>query len=259
MKNVDTKGLVLFTRHYRERDLLVKIFTESFGKRMFFIKNASKSRFTASLQPFTVGNFNATINADGLSFLNDVGDVVALTALQSDLDTNAHASVIISLADEVITDGEYDPALYDFLVKTLELMNAGVDSGVLMSIFEIQLLSRFGVRLNLTECAVCGRRDLPLDFSVKFDGCLCKNHWAQDPRRQHLEPNTLYLVGQFQEITLSALTKISVNAQNKQKIQDFISWLFDEYVGVKTRAMRFLEKMPDWEIFKLEKKGESNG
>jgi DNA repair protein RecO (recombination protein O) len=35
MKNVETRGLVLFSRHYREQDKLVKIFTERFGKRMF--------------------------------------------------------------------------------------------------------------------------------------------------------------------------------------------------------------------------------
>jgi DNA repair protein RecO (recombination protein O) len=31
MKNVETRGLVLFSRHYREQDKLVKIFTERFS------------------------------------------------------------------------------------------------------------------------------------------------------------------------------------------------------------------------------------
>ncbi|MEG2705683.1 recombination protein O N-terminal domain-containing protein, partial [Lactococcus sp.] len=39
MKSVETRGLVLYTKNYREKDKLVKIFTESFGKRMFFVKN----------------------------------------------------------------------------------------------------------------------------------------------------------------------------------------------------------------------------
>ena len=74
MKNVETRGLVLFSRNYREQDKLVKIFTESFGKRMFFVKNASKSKFSSSLQNFTQLDLLGTMNDDGLSFISDVSD-----------------------------------------------------------------------------------------------------------------------------------------------------------------------------------------
>ena len=38
MRDAETQGLVLYSRNYKEKDKLVKIFTESFGKRMFFVK-----------------------------------------------------------------------------------------------------------------------------------------------------------------------------------------------------------------------------
>ena len=43
MRDAETQGLVLYSRNYKEKDKLVKIFTESFGKRMFFVKNFGKS------------------------------------------------------------------------------------------------------------------------------------------------------------------------------------------------------------------------
>lgn len=243
MRNVETRGLVLFNRHYKERDLLVKIFTESFGKRMFFVKNASRSRFASSLQPFTLATFDATINDDGFSFINDIGATNPLSNLTNDLLLNAHASVVVSLSDEALPDAEYDPALYGFLTQTLQLMDDGLDSEILMDIFELQLLARFGVSLNFTECALCGRHDLPMDFSVKFDGCLCTNHFIQDSKREHLDPNTLVFAGQFQEIPLTNLRTISVKSDSKQKLQTFITFLYEHYTGVHTRAQKFLESL----------------
>ncbi|MFV8213625.1 DNA repair protein RecO, partial [Streptococcus pluranimalium] len=43
MINKVSQGIVLYNRDYRESDKLVKIFTETDGKRMFFVKHARKS------------------------------------------------------------------------------------------------------------------------------------------------------------------------------------------------------------------------
>ncbi|WP_105264212.1 DNA repair protein RecO, partial [Streptococcus suis] len=53
MERIETRGLVLYNRNFREDDKLVKIFTEKAGKRMFFVKHASKSKLVASIQPLT--------------------------------------------------------------------------------------------------------------------------------------------------------------------------------------------------------------
>ena len=37
----ETKGIILFSRDYKEKDKLIKIFTESAGKVMFFCKGNS--------------------------------------------------------------------------------------------------------------------------------------------------------------------------------------------------------------------------
>ena len=57
MQNKETYGLVLYNRNYREDDKLVKIFTETNGKHMFFVKHGSKSRFNLAIQPLTVAKF----------------------------------------------------------------------------------------------------------------------------------------------------------------------------------------------------------
>ena len=38
----DFRGIIMFRRDYRERDLLVKILTDKIGPAMFFVKGAKK-------------------------------------------------------------------------------------------------------------------------------------------------------------------------------------------------------------------------
>ena len=168
MKSVETRGLVLYTKNYREKDKLVKIFTESFGKRMFFVKNFAHSKYSSSLQNFTSSNFTGTINDVGLSFLDDVGETVMYKHISEDIFLNAHASYIISLADAAIPDNQYDPALYGFLIKCLDLLNQGFDKEIITNIFELQVLNRFGVSLNCKECAFCHSQQVLLIIPISL-------------------------------------------------------------------------------------------
>ena len=49
-------GIVMYQKAYRERDMLIKFFTEEAGKRMFFIRGAKKRGFkmTADLLPLRI-------------------------------------------------------------------------------------------------------------------------------------------------------------------------------------------------------------
>ena len=54
MRDAETHGLVLYSRNYKEKDKLVKIFTESFGKRMFFVRGGGSGKLSAVIQPLTI-------------------------------------------------------------------------------------------------------------------------------------------------------------------------------------------------------------
>ena len=71
MISKDARGLVLYNRDFRESDKLVKIFTETDGKRMFFVKHARQSKLTAVIQPLTVADFLLKLNDSGLSYIDD--------------------------------------------------------------------------------------------------------------------------------------------------------------------------------------------
>ena len=246
LKSLTSQGLVLYNRNFREDDKLVKIFTEQAGKRMFFVKHAGKSKLAPVIQPLTAANLLMKINDDGLSYIEDYQDVVTYHRINEDLFIMAYASYVAALADASLQDNQPDPALFAFLQKTLELMNNGLDYEVLTNIFEIQILSRFGVSLHFPDCAFCHRTGLPFDFSFKYSGVLCPDHYHQDERRCYLNPNLPFLLDQFQAVRFSELETISLKPDIKKQLRDFIDLLYDEYVGIHLKSKKFIDSLGDW-------------
>lgn len=246
MQTKETYGLVLYNRNYREDDKLVKIFTETNGKHMFFVKHAGKSRFNSVIQPLTVAKFILKINDTGLSFIEDYKEVESFKEINVDLFKLSYASYVTALADAAVPDGVADPQLFAFVNKTLSLMEEGLDYEILTNIFEIQLLERFGVSLNFHECAFCHRVGLPFDFSHKYSGLLCPEHYGKDDYRSHLDPNVLYLVDRFQAIHFDELKTISVKPEMKRKLRLFIDDIYDNYVGLRLKSKKFIDDLGTW-------------
>lgn len=246
MERIETRGLVLYNRHFREDDKLVKIFTEKAGKRMFFVKHASKSKLIASIQPLTLADFILKINEDGLSYIEDFHQVEPFRAINGDIFLLSYASYILSLADACLQDKVYDSALFAFLVKTLELMDTGLDYEILTNLFEIQILNRFGVSINFHDCAICHRVGLPFDYSYKWNGVLCPQHYHQDENRLHADPNLIYLLDRFQSISFHDLERISIKPEMKRQLRLFIDQLYEEYVGIHLKAKKFIDDLSSW-------------
>ena len=246
LESIETRGIVLYNREFREDDKLVKIFTEKSGKRMFFVKHAGKSRLNPMLQPLVTADMLLKINDDGLSYIDDFQDVQVYKKINADLFALSYATYVLALADASIQDNQVDPALFAFLEKTLSLMEEGLDYEVLTNIFEIQILSRFGVILNFHECYFCHRVGLPFDYSFRYSGVLCPDHYDQDERRAHWHPNVLYLLDQFQAVRFSELESISLQAEMKAALRQAIDQLYEEYVGIHLKAKKFIDSLSDW-------------
>ena len=141
MQKLESRGLVLFNRNYRENDKLVKIFTEQAGKRMFFVRGGGSGKLSAVIQPLTIAEFMMTVNDEGLSFIEDYSQAESFKEITSDIFKLSYATYLAALTDAAIADGVADAQLFAFLEKTLELMEEGLDYEILTNIFEIQVLT----------------------------------------------------------------------------------------------------------------------
>lgn len=245
----ESKGLVLFARNHREKDKLVKIFTEKYGKLMFFVKNANRpnNSITAAIQPFTEALYVGEFRIDGLSFLNDSKETTSYTLIQQDIFVSAYATYMLNLADVAIEDRVYDPALYGFLRQALTYLNEGLDPEIITNIFEIQLLSRFGFSFNWEKCGVCGETQGAFDFSSQYSGVLCQKHWQLDERRYHGSPRAIHFMRLFASISLDQIKSIELKEETKVDIRQTIDMIYEEFVGIHLKSKKFIDEMKDWE------------
>ena len=242
-------GLVLFSRNYREKDKLVKLFTESYGKKMFFVKGANRKNnpLTAALQPFTKACFIGDIKDEGLSFLNTVKEISPYEAIQKDIFISAYGTYILNLVDIAIEDGTYDPSLYGFTLEAISLLNQGIDPEIVTNIFEVQLLERFGISINWRKCGICGNKQGKFDYSYINHCLLCEKHWHMDERRAHFNPRGLHFIRLFAQINYEQINTITLQQETKDQIRKILDELYQEYVGIFLKSKKFIDEMKSWE------------
>lgn len=245
----ESKGLILFSRDYKEKDKLVKIFTESSGKLMFYVKGAHRKNnpLTPALQPYTQAVYIGSFHSEGLSFLNAAKDIQPFRRIQEDIFLSAYAAYLLNLVDAAIEDRVYDPHLYQFLYQALKLMEDGLDAEIVTNIFEIQLLNRFGISPTWNQCGVCGETQGRFDYSSKYGGVLCERHWDNDQHRYHADPLAVHFARMFAAISFDKIEKISLKDSTKLEIRKLIDQLYEEYVGIHLKSKKFIDQMKSWE------------
>lgn len=241
-------GIIMYRRDYRERDLLVKILTDQLGKTMFFVKNAKKkgSRIAADILPFTVGHYVGSLNQHGLSFINTTVETTHWHGITQDIEKNAYATYILALVDSAFVDQQPLGRWYHQIYRALALIDEGFDAAIIANIIEIQLLGAFGVAPNWQGCSVCGRTDLPMDYSLKYGGLLCQQHYHLDPHRLHTDPRTIYYLRRFSVVNLDQLSSVEVHPATKQHLRQVIDAIYDDGVGLRLKSKRFIDQMGSW-------------
>lgn len=245
----DFTGIIMFRQDYRERDLLIKILTDRIGPAMFFVKNAKKRgfRMSADILPFTHGTYIGSLANDQLSFINTASETHQYRTIATDISKNAYATYLLALVDAAFPDGQSIGGWFNQVAAALELMDRGLDEQVLTNVIETQLLMRFGVEPTWDRCVLCGRDDLPLDFSEQYGGMLCRNHWHLDDRRMHLDRRTVYYLQRLATLNLQKVERIAINTHTKRRIQSVLDTIYDDQVGLNLKSKRFIRQMNRWE------------
>ncbi|KRO18185.1 DNA repair protein RecO [Lacticaseibacillus saniviri] len=247
---VEFTGLVLTRQNYRESDLLVKILTDRFGKKMFLVSRARKPgfRMNAGILPFTLATYVGDVRDPGLSFINTVKEAKQFQTISQDIELNAYATYILSLIDLAYPDGEAIPTWFALAQQALALIDEGYDAQVLTNIIEVQLLQAFGVQPEWRGCVICHRTDLPFDFSEAYGGLLCQNHFDRDPYRYHLDQRVVYWLRLFSVVKLDQINDITLQPATKRQLQVALDRIYQDMVGVVPKAKRFLNQMNRWHL-----------
>lgn len=245
----EVRGVVLFNRKHREKDYLVKIFTDQFGKLMFFVRGSKKSSLSLeqAIQPFANAKYIADIRNEGLSFLRDTKELNLMNHIYGDLFKQAYATYLTNLADAALEDRVVNPSLMMELKSALEAINEGKDPEIITNIYEIHMMKWFGVEQEWDACVICGEKKGDFDYSSQYNGLLCNKHWYLDDRRYHLSQRTLYFIRLFSRTSFKQIGNISVGEETKRELRSFIDSLYEENVGLHLKSKSFIDHMYEFE------------
>lgn len=232
-------GIVVSRQDYRERDMLVTILTDRFGFKTFFCSGSAETRFSNASCNFTVYSRNLYWKNQWwwVVIHHDDEEVAQYQEISQDIELNAYASYILGLARQAFGNQPDLASLwFTQLATALQLIDEGYDPAIITNIIEVKLLGCFGVQPNWQACAVCGRDDLPFDYSEMYGGLLCQEHWHLDEYRLHLDKRTIYFLRQFSVVDLTKLNSISLKETTKRNLRRALDEIYNSQVGVYVKA-----------------------
>ncbi|BDR56506.1 DNA repair protein RecO [Xylocopilactobacillus apis] len=238
-------GIIFYRKKYRENDLLIKMLTDDYGKRSFFIGQGSrkKNRLSYGLQDFTLGSYAGRISNNGFSFVNEVINEEIYSSIYSDIDKGSYVKYVFSLIDSAFEDGLVIPAWFRILRESLELIDHDTSPELIAHAFEIKLLKVFGVNLDFFSCKICGRDDLPLDLSFKYDGMICSNHQNLDDFRFHLDSRMVKCLQVLTIGTIKSISKMNLDEKNMKILRDVCDEIYRNYIGIYPKTKSFIDKL----------------
>jgi DNA repair protein RecO (recombination protein O) len=144
------KGIILKTMDYKEKDKLMWVFTEEFGKISVLCKGvrSQKSRFQSLVRPLLFGEF-LLYKGKSLYSLNEGNIINSFSHLSTSLEMLTYGSYYVELVDIVSIDHEPQGMLYRNLVTALYLLESGaLDMEVLTLAYEVKLIHGTGLTLS---------------------------------------------------------------------------------------------------------------
>ena len=194
---LDTQGIVLRAVKYRDKDLILTIFTRKYGKVSAIAKGAQgqKRRFLSASQLFSYNNYNLRKQKDMFT-LYQADNIKSFYNISMDFESFSYASFIIKLVEANIVEGQPNNRLFELLAQTLFLYSEKIDNkNLVLDAFLLKFVDYMGYRPNLDRCTICGNNNLKYAvFSVEDGGLVCNNCNTKEKFFIKLDQTTISLM-----------------------------------------------------------------
>ncbi len=158
MSRIADMVVVLRKRAYREQDALLLLFSQHHGKISAVARGARsvKGRLTASTEPLAVARMELYQGRSSLMTVTEA-ELVSLNAgVRRDLGRTGRAAILADAVDELTSDLDAAPGVYDTLVAALVSLGSDRDPTPVYLHALWRLLGAAGLKPEFDRCQQCG-------------------------------------------------------------------------------------------------------
>jgi DNA repair protein RecO (recombination protein O) len=172
-----SNAVVLRTTNYSDTSLIVRLFTEDFGKVSVIAKGARRPKQAAAaiLQPPNhVAVWYSFKEGRDIQTLTKSEFVERYAGLSIQLAKGAAAMLIVEMLDRAVHDSDPHPILFRLITSTLRQVDQTEgDVTMLMNFYQLHLAKQLGFGAHLSSCGHCGRPMKEASFEVTTGTLLC--------------------------------------------------------------------------------------
>lgn len=214
---------IVLTRHdYGEADRILTLYTPAYGKIRAIAKGARrpKSKLGPHLDYFGRVALHLSRGRD-LDVITSAELLEPHARLRVDIDAFGHASYYAELIRHLTQDRQENRRLYDLLMRSLTVLDDGIEPWTVTRHFELALLSALGYQPELLQCVHC-RNDVAAErnyFSAKLGGVICSTCRSADPSSTPISLNAQKYLRQLVRQGLPGVIRLRPNDDERYEIE----------------------------------------
>ena len=238
MNELETEGIVIASREYRERDLLVTLLTPS-GRHALHARGTLKvdSRNAGALQLGTRGIYQLhSGRAGGLFSLRQAAIKDSYPAIRRTLLGTAMMLVLC----EIMASAQDDPRCFLLLKQTLDDMERTQDLYTAPCVCVGRMCALAGIAPMTEGCVRCGHQDEICALSLRQGGFLCRR-CAEQAHAPRLDKAALRRFRLIMHAGMDSLDILRAHARCGEEDFMRIFAFYREYSGSVIRGADFLQ------------------
>ncbi len=152
-----TKAIVLRATLFQDSDKILTLFSLDFGKISAKLKGCTKqnAKLKFAGQPFCFAEFSLIKRGDNF-VVATASEIESFFNLSQNFDTLSLAMAVLEIVDKIMPENEQSPQLFLKVLKTLSLLNNGVNPKLCLSKFLLDVFAYSGYALSFDKCKTCG-------------------------------------------------------------------------------------------------------
>ena len=177
MRNIKLTPITLRKRDFKEKDRIITVLSRELGKYDFIAKGIQKpvTKLSGISEPMSYGTIVVS-DMKNLGIISSCNIIETFAEIHNNLNLISHSLYLLELADKCTAYENPQDDIFDTLLASLYMLEAGTNPEIATRYFEHKLINALGYNINTEKCIRCGGelKD-KVFYNADFGGFFCEN------------------------------------------------------------------------------------